>query len=207
MQLVLLSSALNQPVMQHAQGPSKKVAIFLFDGVQIIDYAGPWEVFGGAGYEVFTVARNREPLTTVYGMTVTPHHGLKDHPKPDVVVVPGGQVFSTQNDPEVKRWLNEQARQAEVVLSVCNGAFILAKAGLLRGLEATTTRSLVEGLAAAGPEITPVQGVPFVDNGRIITSGGLSMGIDAALHVVSRLSGKEAALQVARGLEYEWRRK
>lgn len=177
MKLVLLSTVLDQQAEQkHTKAQKKKVAILIFDGVEIIDYTGPWEIFGGAGFEVFTVPKTPEMITTVYGMKVTPNYTLEEHPAPDIVLVPGGQVFGPQSDLAVMRWLKDSASKAEVVLSVCNGAFILAKAGLLKGMKATTTRPLVDGLAAAGEDITPVHDVRFVDNGKIVTSGGLSAG-------------------------------
>ncbi len=183
---------------------SKKVAVLIFDGVQIIDYTGPWEIFGGAGFEVFSVAKSTEAINTVYGMAVVPQYDLKNHPRADILLIPGGNVFATQSDPEIQEWLNKQAEQAEVVLSVCNGAFILAKSGLLNGLKATTTRGLINGLPNAGTNITIVKDVRYVDNGKIITSGGLSAGMDAALHVVERIHGKQFADQLAYGLEYQW---
>lgn len=189
-----------------AQTPrSKKVAILIFEGVQIIDYTGPWEIFGQAGFDIFTVAKNSDAINTTFGMKVTPHYTLEDHPKPDIVLVPGGQVLDTQKDPVIQKWLNEKTEQAEIVLSVCNGAYILAKAGLLNGLKATTTRSLVDGLANAAPNITVVHNTRFVDNGKVITSGGLSAGMDAALHVVSRIHGEKRANRIAYGIEYDWR--
>ena len=95
-------------------------------------------------------------------------------------------------------------QKAQIVLSVCNGAFILAKAGLLNGLQATATRPLVHGLTSAAPNITIVEDTRFVDNGKVITSGGLSAGMDAALHVVARIKGEQTAERVAKGIEYEW---
>lgn len=187
------------------QAAGKQVAILIFEGVQIIDYTGPWEIFGHASFHVFTVAKNSDMINTAFGMKVTPHYTLKDHPKPDIILVPGGSVFATQNDPEVKKWLNQKSQDAEIVLSVCNGAYILAKAGLLNGLQATTTRSLIDGLANAGSNITVVHNTRYVDNGKVITSGGLSAGMDAALHVVERMHGKERAKRIAYGIEYDWR--
>ena len=206
MTLILLSEALQQTTMQHAADDPgrKRVAILLFDGVQIIDYTGPWEIFGQAGYEIFTVATSREPIETVFGMHVTPDFVLAEHPEPDIVVVPGGQVLATQNDPGVRKWLGSRAKKSEIILSVCNGAFILAKAGLLDGLRATTTRGLVDGLSNAGANITVVKDARYVDNGKIVTAGGLSAGMDAALHVVSRLRSEDTARRIARGLEYDW---
>ena len=204
MKLITLAEALNQPAMQQATQDPKQVAILVFEGVQIIDFTGPWEILGQAGYHVFTVSLEAKPLATVFGMKLTPDYALGRHPKPDIVVVPGGQVFTTQRDPKVQEWLRQQAKDAKVVLSVCNGAFILAKTGLLNGLEATTTRGLVDGLANAGADITVVRDVRYVDNGKVVTSGGLSAGMDAALHVVSRLEGQATAKRIAQSIEYAW---
>jgi transcriptional regulator GlxA family with amidase domain len=174
--------------------------------VQIIDFSAPWEVFGVAGYKVFTVGKTNKPPETVYGMKLRPaDYNFKNAPKADIVLVPGGEVFTTQKDSVVLKWLVAQSKKdSTIILSVCNGAFILAKAGILNGLSATTTRQLVDGLAVAAPNITVVYDKRFVDNGKIITSGGLSCGIDAALHLVSRFNGLEATKKLAAALEYNW---
>jgi len=184
--------------------PRKRVAILIFDGVQIIDYTGPWEVFGEAGFEVFTVAQKPDPITTAFGMKVMPNYTFSEHPKPDVLLIPGGNVLDAQKNPPTLEWIQEKSRQADVVLSVCNGAYILAKAGLLTGLKATTTASLIDGLANAAPGINVVYDQRFVDNGKIITSGGLSSGIDGALHVIEKFFGRGTAQRVALGMEYNW---
>src|ERR1051325_4167554 len=116
-----------------SQRPLKKVAILIFDNVQIIDYTGPYEIFGAAGLQVFTVATNTSPITTNMGMKVTPHYTLEDAPVADVLLIPGGGIFATQQDPRVIKWIQERSKQAEIVMSVCNGALILAKTGLLDG--------------------------------------------------------------------------
>src|SRR5262249_54693916 len=131
-----------------SQRPVKNVAILIFDIVQIIDYTGPWEIFGAAGLKVFTVATNTTPITTNMGMKVTPHYTLEDAPAADVLLIPGGGIFATQQDPRVIKWIQERSKQAEIVMSVCNGALILAKTGLLDGLSATTTAGLIDGLTA-----------------------------------------------------------
>lgn len=182
----------------------KRVAILIFDGVQIIDYTGPWEVFGQAGFQVFTVAQKPDPITTTFGMKVTPAHTFADAPKPDILLVPGGNVLAAQKDPQTLKWVQESAEKAEAVLSVCNGAYILAKAGLLNGLTATTTAPLIAGLAAAAPNIKVVYDKRYVDNGKIITTGGLSAGIDGSLHLVSKLFGRGRAQAIALGMEYDW---
>ncbi|NIR48030.1 DJ-1/PfpI family protein [candidate division KSB1 bacterium] len=204
MKLVDKASVAQQQMRHAAKTERKKVAVLVFPGVQIIDFTGPWEVFGQAGFEVFTVAQESGPITTTFGMSLNPDYNFNNCPKPDFILVPGGNVLKTQSDPEVKTWLHQNTEEANMVLSVCNGAFILAKSGLLEGLKATTTRSLVDGLAAAAPNIEVVRDTRFVDNGKIITSGGLSAGIDAALHLVSKVYGRKRAERIARGLEYEW---
>ncbi len=193
-----------RPVAQQVLARSKKVAIFIFDGVQIIDYAGPYEVFGQAGFEVFTVAEKAGAITTAMDMSVNPKYTFDNHPKAEVLLIPGGGVPRHQGNPQVIQWIQENAKQAEVVLSVCNGAYFLARAGLLDGLEATTFAALIPGLQTAAPKAKVVANKRFVDNGKIITSAGLSSGMDGALHVVEKLLGKGWAQIVATNLEYDW---
>lgn len=199
------SAAVNyRPTTQQVLARRKKVAIFIFDGVQIIDYTGPYEVFGQAGFQIFTVAEKADALTTAMGMSVNPQYTFDNHPRAEILLIPGGGVSRHQENPKVIRWIQENAKQAEVVLSVCNGAYFLAKAGLLDGLEATTFASLIPGLQAAAPKAKVVSHQRFVDNGKVITSAGLSSGIDAALHVIEKVLGKGWAQSVATNLEYNW---
>jgi putative intracellular protease/amidase len=197
-------------LLVRAQQPAEKsklnVAILLFEGVQIIDYTGPYEVFGQARANVYTVAEKSEPLTTAMGMTVVPKYNFENNPKPDVVVVPGGAVGQHWENPKVIKWIQDNAKDAKYVLSVCNGAFFLAKAGLLDGLEATTTAGLIADLKMDFPKTKVVTDKRFVDNGKLITAGGLSAGIEGALHVDSKLYGEGAAQAIALGIEYHWDR-
>lgn len=199
-----IAAANYRPATQQMLARSKKVAIFIFDGVQIIDYAGPYEVFGQAGFEVFTVAEKADAITTAMGMSVNPKYTFDNHPQAEVLLIPGGGVPRHQENPKVIRWIQENAKQVEVVLSVCNGAYFLAKAGLLDGLEATTFAALIPGLQTAAPKAKVVSNKRFVDNGKIITSAGLSSGMDGALHVIEKLLGKGWAQSVATNLEYDW---
>jgi putative intracellular protease/amidase len=182
-----------------------KAAILIFDGVQIIDYTGPYEVFGQGGFEVYTVAEAKDALTTSMGMTVVPKFTFADAPKPDVVIVPGGNVTGPTGSAATLAWVKEQSKGAKHVLSVCNGAFILAKAGLLDNLSATTFYGLIDELRTAAPKTRVVSDRRFVDNGAIITSAGLSSGIDGALHVLSRMLGQGRAQAAALHMEYDWR--
>jgi putative intracellular protease/amidase len=181
-----------------------KVAVLIFDGAEIIDYAAPWEVLGQTGAKVFTVAAKAEPIHSVFGLAVKPDYDFAHAPPADVLLVPGGGISPVVDDPPAMAWVKERAAAARYVLSVCNGAFILAKAGLLDGLAATTTASLLDQLAAASPRTRVLRDQRFVDNGKIITSGGLSAGIDGALHLVERVYGREKAEEIARGIEYHW---
>ncbi|HYL27155.1 MAG TPA: DJ-1/PfpI family protein [Candidatus Nitrosotalea sp.] len=183
------------------------VAFLLSEGAVMIDFAGPWEVFQDANvvgrtkpaFNLYTVAETAEPITVSGGMRILPQYSLAAAPAPNVVVVPA------QADPTaaVKAWLVAMAKQADLVMSVCTGAFVLAEAGMLDGLTATTHHSAFSELPMKYPKIVVLHGVRFVDNGRIATSAGLSAGIDLALHVVARYYGKAAAQATAYDMEYQ----
>jgi putative intracellular protease/amidase len=187
-----------------SSGPRGKVAILIFDGVQIIDYTGPYEIFGAADFDVYTVARTKNPVTTTMGMTVVPKFSFGDAPPPDVLVIPGGGVRGVETDSVTLDWIRNTSGHTSTTMSVCNGAFILARAGLLDGLSATTTNGNLAALREQFPRVTVVDDKRYVDNGKIITTAGLSAGIDGALHVVSRIQGIGAAEQTALAEEYPW---
>jgi putative intracellular protease/amidase len=197
------------PARAAARSP-RNLAILIFDGVQIIDYTGPYETFGhvygedGPAFNIYTVSEKSNAIITSMGLSVNPKYSFADAPKPDLLLVPGGDVEAQVNSPVVIKWVQEKAKDAEVVMSVCNGAFILAKAGLLDGLEATTTAGLIPGLRDAAKRTRVVDDRRFVDNGKIITTAGLSSGIDGSLHVIERLFGKGTAQMAALGMEYNW---
>jgi transcriptional regulator GlxA family with amidase domain len=184
----------------------KNVAILVFEGVQIIDYTGPYEVFGQGGCNVFTVAEKADTITTAMGMMVLPRYTLSDCPAPDIVVLPGGDVDGHLDNPKIQEWIKSSAARARFVLSVCNGAFFLARTGLLDGLSATTFHGLIDELRREAPKTRVVSGQRYVDNGKIITGAGLSAGLDAALHVLEKMNGLAAAKAVAFNLEYHWQR-
>ncbi len=173
------------------------VGVLLFDGAEIIDFAGPWEVFGTAGFLVHTVAENLEPHTMVFGLKVVADYAFDNSPKADILLVPGGGVRkSTQNEILI-RWIQTKSKEVSHVMSVCTGAFLLAKAGLLDGLTATTTYGMEDQLAKAGKNINVACPRRFVDSGKVITTAGLSSGIDGALHLVSKIRGLGAAQSTA----------
>lgn len=189
---------------------TRNLAILIFDGVQIIDYTGPYETFGHVynddtpAFNIYTVSEKTDAITTAMGMSVNPKYSFENAPQPDVLMVPGGDVRGQLANPAVLKWVQDTAKNAEIVLSVCNGAFILAKANLLDGMEATTTAGLIPLLREAAPKVKVVDDRRFVDNGKIITAAGLSSGIDGALHVIEKLFGRGTAQMAALGMEYNW---
>lgn len=212
--LVALSQSRKTAARESAQPKPRtgvrNLAVLIFDGVQIIDYTGPYETFGhvhgkdGPAFNIYTVSEKTAPITTAMGMSVNPRYSFENAPRPDVLLIPGGDVEGQLANPATLKWVQEKARDAEVVLSVCNGAFILARAGLLDGLEATTTSNLIPYLRKEAPKTRVVDDRRFVDNGKIITAAGLSSGIDGSLHVIERLFGRGTAQMAALGMEYNW---
>ena len=187
------------------QDDRPSAAILIFEGVQIIDYTGPYEVLGQGGYHVFTVGEAKQPLRTAMGMTVVPEYTFADAPPAEVLVVPGGNVVGPTGSAATLAWVKARSAASRQTLSVCNGAFILAKAGLLDGLSATTFAGLIDDLKEAAPKTKVVSDQRFVDNGRIVTAAGLSSGIDGALHIVEKLKGLGTAQAAAVNMEYDWR--
>ena len=187
------------------------VAIFVFPGVQVIDFAGPYEVFSESGMNVYTVGETVAPIQASGGLTITPKYSFENAPKPDLVVLPGGGFYKPGDkavgdqmvNPLAMKWIKEMAKQAEV-MTVCNGAFLAAKAGLLDNLPATTFYGYLDNLTEVSPTTTVVRDKKYVDNGRIITTAGLSSGIDGSLYVVSKLVGNGRAKFTALNMEYNW---
>ena len=184
----------------------RNVAIVVHQGVELLDFAGPGEVFSAAGngaFHVFTVGRSAEPIVSQGFVKIIPDYTIDTSPKPDIIVIPGGATNVLYEDPKMMAWLKKSAAEAEITMSVCNGAITLARTGLLDGLKATSHFSAIPGLRKF-PKITVLPDERFVDNGRIIATQGVSAGIDGALHVVQRLLGDEAAWADARYMMYHW---
>jgi transcriptional regulator GlxA family with amidase domain len=182
---------------------SRTVHLVLWEGVELLDFAGPGQVFATAGYRVRAVAARPGAIVSQGFLRVEPDGILGDGDPPDLLVVPGGGSERAVADALLVEGVRRRAAEAGVVLSVCTGALVLAAAGLLDGLEATTWHGAFDRLRAAAPGARVREGVRFVDNGRIVTSAGVSAGIDAALHLVGRLDGPERARAVARYMEYD----
>ncbi|WP_378956820.1 DJ-1/PfpI family protein [Pelosinus sp. sgz500959] len=189
----------------------KRVGIFLFDGIELMDFAGPYEVFTAANlmapqqyFDVFTVSEQKGDVLTSNGLTVKADYGFSDCPQADVLVIPGGDVRPEllSND-TILEWIESQNRNTEITFSVCNGAMLLAKAGLLKGLSVTTHHYCYDKLSEIDLTINVVPKIRYVDTGKIITSAGISAGIDAALHIVLRLFGEKVVLHAIDIMEYE----
>lgn len=203
--LLTALTMLTDNVQGEARDPRDvRVGILMFDGVQIIDFAAPYEVFGQAGFRIATVSADGKPVTTHMGLKVSPDLSFAEATDFDVVLVPGGHVHDAMDNKEVHTWLRACSSEADIVLSVCTGSHILAASGLLQNLTATTFHRAFDDIARISPSTKVVRDARWVDNGKMITSAGLSSGIDAALHVVDRLQGEDRARTVAMTLEYDW---
>ncbi len=189
----------------------RNLAIMIFDDVEVLDFCGPFEVFSVSNYfssgafNVYLIAPEERTIVARNGLKVIPDHDLEGAPEPDVLLIPGGWgTRSLIHNADVVAYIRRQAGRVERLLSVCTGAYLLAKADLLDGLEATTHHGSFEMLAELAPTATLVRDVKYVDNGQIILSGGISAGINMSLYVVSRLLGEEVARKTAAYMEYDW---
>ena len=193
-----------------------KVAFVLSEGATVIDFAGPWEVFADTmlsgtdkdmearmPFELYTVAPSKTPIRTAGnrhpGMLITPDYSFGDAPEPDVVVI-GAQ----SGGPGLSEWLQKVHADNKVIVSVCTGAFKVAQAGLLNGKQATTHHEFTEKLASSYPDVKVVRSVRYVQSDPIIfTAGGLTSGVDLALHIVAEYYGNDAAKKTADYMEYQ----
>jgi transcriptional regulator GlxA family with amidase domain len=187
------------------------VAFTISEGVTVIDFAGPWEVFQDVmiaersqnhdeqmPFQLYTVSETTEPLRGSAGLQLIPDYTFENAPQPKVIVVPaqrGGQALHG--------WLRRMSASTDVIMSVCTGAFQLGKAGMLAGKSATTHHDFFDQFARAFPDVKLKRGLRFVEEGKISTAGGLSSGIDLALRVVDRYFGREVAQRTATYMEYQ----
>jgi transcriptional regulator GlxA family with amidase domain len=192
------------------------VGIYLFDEVEVLDFAGPFEVFSTASrvharlqpdamppFEVFTLADTRRTVKARGGLLVEPRFGITKHPRLDILIIPGGVVTAELAREEVIDWIARTAPFSTVTASVCTGAFLLAKAGLLHNKAATTHWEDIEDLKQMFPEVIVEAGVRWVESGKVVTSAGISAGIDMSLHLVARFEGEELARRTARQMEFD----
>ena len=183
------------------------VAFLISDGAVVIDFCGPWEVFQDVmlpsseemPFRLYTVAETKKPIRTSGGMQIVPDYTIQNAPPPKVIVIPA----QSSRSPAVLEWIRKSSKTTDVTMSVCTGAFVLAKTGLLNGKSATTYHGAFERFATQFPDVQLKRGARFVENGNLATAGGLSSGIDLALRVVERYYGREVARKTAYNMEYQ----
>jgi len=188
----LLGKQIKKPASGNVQ-----IAVLISDMATVIDFAGPWETFQDAGYDTHIVSKSLDVVTATNGLKIVPEYTFDTAPQPNVVVV-GAQ----KAPPEALTWLRKVAPGADVVMSVCTGAFIVARTGLLDGQYATTHHEFYDRFASEFPKIHLVRGPRFVENNQVSCAGGLTSGFDLALRVIERYDGKQAADQVAVYMEH-----
>jgi len=192
---------------------TRNVAIVVYENAEPLDWTGPYEVYNDAAnfgasngqpaFNVYIVSKTRDAVNA-QGLKVVPNYSIDDAPKPDIVIFPGGPSAKIYDDPQFFAWARKASAGAEIAQSVCTGAFVLAKAGMLDNLEVTTWHDAIERLQKTTPNARVENGRRFVDNGHVVTTAGISAGIDGSLHVVARLLGRRIADQVAAYMEYHW---
>ena len=192
---------------------TRNVAIVVYENAEPLDWTGPYEVYhdaasfgevnGEEAFNVYMVSKTKDPVDA-QGLVVVPQYSIADAPKPDIVLFPGGPASRITDDPEFFAWAEKAAKEAEIAQSVCTGASVLGKAGLLDGLTVTTFHGAIDGLQKRYPKATVKRGMRYVDNGHVVTTAGISAGIDGSLHVVARLLGRRVADAVANYMEYAW---
>ncbi|WP_155297563.1 DJ-1/PfpI family protein [Deinococcus kurensis] len=194
---------------------TRTVGILIFDGIEVLDLGGPFEVLSvatrlagrdgeAAPFQPVLIGASGAPAVGRGGFRVLPHATLDDHPPLHVLIVPGGVMDAPLADPHVRAWVRAQAARVEVLASICTGAFLLASEGLLDGLRVTTHWEDQADLQAQFPALTVVPDVAWVDAGAVVTSGGISAGIDMTLHLVGRLHSHALAERTARQMEFRW---
>ncbi|WP_242275777.1 DJ-1/PfpI family protein [Bacillus cereus group sp. BfR-BA-01445] len=187
------------------------VGIFLFNDVEVLDFAGPFEVFSVTEaneekpFTVYTVSQNGEMITARNGLKVKPDYSIENLPPIDILIIPGGlgaREYEIKNEVVIK-WIRQQMKEVKLMTSVCTGALLLAKAGLLEGVKATTHWASIQIFKKDFPNVEVIENVKFVDEGHIITSAGISAGINMSFHIVKNLLGVEIAEETAKSMEYD----
>ncbi len=197
------------PSFAQTEKSKLRVGILIYEGVYFLDFAGPLEVFfdaeledGSKGFEVFLVAPEDKSIKAHTGTIIHPDFDISNCPTFDILVVPGGNLQLASQNQKVSDFIIKAEKQCEILMSVCTGAFILADLGMLKGLEATTWYGAKQKLQKKYPEIE-ISDNRFTDNGKIITTAGISAGIDGSLYVVGRIYGKTIMKKTAKYLEWE----
>jgi putative intracellular protease/amidase/YHS domain-containing protein len=194
------------PLKPPAEG-SIPVAFLVSEGAVVIDFCGPWEVFQDAvvpsrqeaAFRLFTVAETTRPIRASAGLTIVPDYTLESAPAPKVIVIPAQSGRSEA----MLQWIRRASKSADVTMSVCTGAMLLARTGLLAGKSATTHHDSYRTFAMEFPDVRLRRGARFVEDGNLASAGGLSSGMDLALRVVERYYGRDAAMKTADYMEYQ----
>ena len=204
--------------------PALQIGILGFDEVEVLDLAGPYEVFttaarmaarmagttsgdelqAAARWQVHCISQHGTPVRARAGLVIQASRSFAQCPRPDVLVVPGGVVDQAAQCPAPQAWVAEAARHARLTASVCTGVFILASAGVLRDEPVTTHWEDLDDLRRQHPGLQVREGVRWVEHGTLLTSAGISAGIDMSLHLVARLAGQALAERTARQMDYRW---
>lgn len=179
-----------------------KIAFYLQTGVEVLDFAGPMEVFSYAGFEIFTVSKTTDPIFSQGILKIIPDYSIENAPKADILAFFGGNANQSFKDKSVIDWIKNQ-KDIEYHFSVCTGAFALGEAGILKNKTATTFHRSLDFLEKKYKDTKVVRNVRYVDNGKVITTAGISAGIDGALHLVAKLKGLETARDIAQNMEYD----
>ena len=188
------------------------IGIYIYNQAEVLDFSGPFEVFstasrvceGSMPFNVFLVGQSGETVIARAGYKVIPDYGFHNHPEIDVLIVVGGVHSGEMNKPDVIEWISSQSKTSKIVASVCTGAFLLAKAKVLQVEKVTTHWEDILDLRTMFPDLEVIEGVRWVDEGELITSGGISAGIDMSLHLVGKLYDTALAEKTARQMEFSW---
>lgn len=193
------------------------VGIYLFDDIEVLDFAGPFEIFSTASrvkarlvpdtpkpFEVFTIADTIRTISARGGLLVEPHFDITSHPHIDILIIPGGVIKSEIKREIIIEWIARTASTSTITASVCTGSFLLGQAGLLNGMDATTHWEDLGDLRSMFPDINVLTETRWVDNGHVVTSAGISAGMDMCLHLVARLESEDLAIRTARQMDYQW---
>lgn len=189
-----------------------KIGIYIYDEAEVLDFAGPYEVFStaarisdsGPKFQVFLIGETGQMVTARADFKVQPDYGFHDCPTLDVLIVAGGVHDREMAKVLVIEWLKQQSREVTLVASVCTGVFLLAQAGIVDGLHVTTHWQDVADLRTRFPQLTVVENNRWLDQGRVLTSGGISAGIDMSLHLLRRIAGLGLAQATAMQMEFYW---
>ena len=188
------------------------IGIYIYDQAEVLDFSGPFEVFStssrintcGEPFNVFLVGETGKTVTARAGFSVNPSYGFHDHPPIDLLIIAGGVHTEEIKKPKVINWVATTAKKAKLVASVCTGVFLLAEAGVLSNQNVTTHWEDIPDLQKSYPNLQVHKNKRWIDEGNIVTSAGISAGIDMSLHLVSKLHSKELAEKTAQQMEFDW---